>query len=136
MSKENVALFVRMLADKRDLSKQASADRTTQGWVKLGRNAGLEYDDSDVAAFVTELTGTRVTTATAVTELLKVVEDKSAAGAGPAGAITFTAELGRKLVAAGYTPPGGAVAKFVQFPPDPLPQRGNPGGIKGPQGGR
>lgn len=133
MSKENVALFVRMLAEKRDLSRQASADRTTAGWVRLGRGVGLDYDDGDVAGFVGELTGSRVTTATAVPELLKVVEDRSA-GSGPTAAINFTADLARKMVAAGYTPPGGNNANYVAFPPDPGPPPEMPGNIKGPQG--
>jgi len=124
MSKENVALYVRMIAEKRDINQQASAARTTQDWVRLGTSAGLQFSDADVAAFVGEVTGQRVTASTAVTTLLKEMSTDQGAGT---TAITFSPTLGRQMVAAGYTAPGVEGANYVEFPPDPLPH--NPGTI-------
>jgi hypothetical protein len=132
MSRENVALFVRMLAEKRDLSRQASADRTTSGWVRLGKSVGLDYDDADVVGFVGELTGARVTATNAVSELLAVIEDRSSE-ASPTAAITFTADLARRLVSAGYTPPGTGACQYVSFPPDPPLPHPSVDDLKGPQ---
>ena len=41
MSKENVALFVRMTATKRDISTRASSERSTHKWIELGKEVGL-----------------------------------------------------------------------------------------------
>ena len=139
MSKENVALFVRMIAEKRDLNKKASAERNTTRWVQLGKEVGLDYTENDVVGFVGEVIGRKVNADNAVMELLKEVsvEDLSAddldkvvggtsLGGGPP-AINFSVNLSRQMISAGFTPPGGLGAQYVEFPPDPCP----PGGFGG-----
>jgi len=137
MSKENVALFVRMTATKRDVSAKASADRSTSKWVQLGKEAGLSFDENDVVGFVSEVTGKRVTKDNAISEFL--AETASTERAGASAPIQYTANLQKQLVRAGYTPPGGIGGATYQFPPDDSKQPsapsypGIPGGIK--QGG-
>jgi hypothetical protein len=134
MSKENVALFVRMTATKRDVSAKASADRSTKRWIELGKEAGLAFDENDVVGFVSEVTGKRVTKDNAVTEFLAEVASSERTGA--SAPIQYTANLQKQLVRAGYTPPGGIGGTTYHFPPDPIPLPKNPGFDGGSRGGQ
>lgn len=137
MSKENVALFVRMTATKRDLSKKASADRTTQKWIDLGKDVGLSFDEHDVVGFVSELTGKKVNKDNAVPEFLAAMTSNELSGAqldqvvggsarGSAAPIQYSSNLRTQLVRAGYTPPGGIGGATYQFPPDDSKQPSAP----------
>jgi hypothetical protein len=133
MSKENVALFVRMTATKRDVSAKASADRSTRKWVELGKEAGLSFDENDVIGFVSEVTGKRVTKDNAISEFL--AETASSERAGASAPIQYTANLQKQLVRAGYTPPGGIGGATYQFPPDDSKQPSSPSHPGLPGGG-
>jgi hypothetical protein len=128
MSKENVALFVRALAEKRDLNRRAAAETNAEAWAAIGNEAGLDFTAADLVDFVNEVTGKAVTADNAVKELLQVVtaEDgrmsdadlESVVGGFGGTMINFSSALSRTLVRAGYTPPGGLGAQYVEFPPD------------------
>ncbi len=140
MSKENVALFVRMTATKRDVSAKASSERSTRNWIALGKEAGLAFDENDVVGFVSEVTGRKVTADNAIPEFLAAVSSSEPSGGarGAAAPIQYTATLQQQLVRAGYTPPGGIGGRTYHFPPDTIPTPPSPkipelGGFK--QGG-
>jgi hypothetical protein len=129
MSKENVALFVRMTATKRDISTRASAERSAAKWAEIGKSVGLSFDENDVVGFVSEVTGKRVTSDNAIQEFLSATS--SAGTTATSAPIQYTADLQKQLVRAGYTPPGGIGGATYQFPPDPVPPSvGLDGGIK------
>jgi hypothetical protein len=140
MSKENVALFVRMTATKRDISTRASSERSTQQWIELGKEVGLSFDADDVVGFVSEVTGKRVSRDNAVQEFLAEMTSSETVGA--RAPIQYTANLQKQLVRAGYTPPGGIGGATYTFPPDDSKQPsapsypGIPGGIKQGGGGQ
>jgi hypothetical protein len=139
MSKENVALFVRMTATKRDVSTKASSERTTQNWIALGKEAGLSFDENDVVGFVSEVTGKRVSGDNAVQVFLTEMSSSQTAARAP---IQYTSNLQKQLVRAGYTPPGGIGGATYQFPPDDSKQPsapsypGIPGGFNQGGGGQ
>ncbi len=146
MSKENVALFVRMVAEKRDLNVKATAEKSTSKWVQLGREAGLQFAESDVVGFVSEMLGRPVAAAHAVAEFLRDMTstelddgqlDAVVGGAGrtAAPATNFSPNLGTRMVGAGYTPPGGLGAQYVEFPPDPVPPQSINIGVNVSNGG-
>lgn len=137
MSKENVALFVRMTAEKRDLNQKASSERSTKKWIELGKSVGLSFDEGDVVGFVNELTGKKVNNESAVPEFLAAMTsseltgaqlDQVAGGSARAAAppIQYTTNLNQSLVRAGYTPPGGTGGATYEFPPDPSNQPSAP----------
>ena len=123
MSKENVASFVRMVAEKRDLNKLASAARNTKGWVELGREQGLEFNEKELVEFVGEILGKPVNADNAVLEFTRAMkgdelaDDQLESVAG--GVLTFSNNLSRSLIRAGYKPPGGDSAEYHAFP-DPV----------------
>jgi hypothetical protein len=133
VSKENVALFVRMTAEKRDLSRKASGAPTTAGWISLGKDVGLTFGEGDVVGFVQEITGKKVNDQNAITEFLAAMTsdalsdadlDQVSAGTVSTGGlpIAYSSALSKSMVRAGYVPPGGISGATYNFPPDPVPK--------------
>jgi hypothetical protein len=140
MSKENVAMFVRMLADKKDLNKRAAAERTAKGWSRIAYDIGLEFTADDVSAFVGEVIGKKVTSDDAVPEFLKAMTTFELSAAqldlvrGVGGILNFSADLGIALTRLGFVNPG-SLATYT-FPPDHSRGSSLPGGFQDdPAGG-
>ena len=71
MSKENVAKFIKTVAEKPDLnSKVAGGPRQTASWVKIANEAGFKFSSSDFVGFVSDIAQHPVTEADAVQALL------------------------------------------------------------------
>jgi hypothetical protein len=141
MSKENVAMFVRMLADKKDLNQRAAAERTAKGWSRIGHDIGLEFTADHVSAFVGEVIGKKVTSDNAVPEFLKAMTTFELNTAqldlvrGVGGIINFSADLGSALTRLGFVNPGSLGGSYT-FPPDHIRGSSLPGGFDGdPAGG-
>ena len=126
MSKENVALFVRMLTEKKDLNKRATAEPSSRRWVELAHDAGVEFTPLHLANFVGEVLRKPVTVDNAVPEFLKAmtVSDQNAeqrdpvvGGAVRSGGINFSTSLASAMTRAGYVKPGGTGGEYT-FPPD------------------
>ena len=118
MSKENVALFVRMIAEKRDLNKQASAEQSTQRWVDIARDAGLEFTADDLVDFVSDIIGKKVSAESAVREFIQATKDQELDDKtldAVAGGIIFSTSLASTMTRAGYLAPGGSSASYT-FP--------------------
>jgi len=139
MSKENVAMFVRMLADKKELNKRAAADRTAKGWSRIAYDIGLEFTADDVSAFVSEVIGKKVTSHNAVHEFLKAMTTFELDAAqldlvrGAGGILNFSADLGSALTRHGFVNPGSLGSAYT-FPPDHIRGSSLPGGFHGDPG--
>ena len=126
MSKENVALFVRMLTEKKDLNKRAAAERSSRRWVEIAHDAGVEFTPQHLANFVGEVLRKPVTVDNAVPEFLTAMtgsdlnaeqRDHVVSGAVSSGGITFSTSLASAMTRAGYVKPGGIGGDYT-FPPD------------------
>lgn len=118
MSKENVALFVRMIAEKKELNKRAAEALDTEHWIALARDAGLEFTANDLASFVGEIIGKPVTPNNAVIEFTRAMTDRELnpeqLDAVAGGTITFSPTLSATMVRSGY-PSTGGLGTFVFF---------------------
>jgi predicted ribosomally synthesized peptide with nif11-like leader len=98
MSKEKVALFVKAVAEKKDLNqKVATAEKSATAWVQLGKQAGFDFSKDDLVGFVKQVTGTPVTEKDAITVLLGHGEmsdqQLDAVAGGVIGSLNFSPQL-------------------------------------------
>ena len=130
MSKENVALFLKAISEKKPLNaKVAQAPKTPQAWVDLGKGEGLQFSSADLHTFVKEVIDLKDLKAEASVEaLLAAIQPRSgelsdeqmesvAAGALTGGALAFDQSLYRRLNTLGYPGIGGDVAQYIEMPP-------------------
>ena len=61
MSKEQVAQFVKAIAEGPDLNELASVNPDTASWIALAKKSGFEFTSSEFVDFVTEMTGETAT---------------------------------------------------------------------------
>lgn len=119
MSKENVARFIKAIAETPELNKKASAETTTDAWVKLGNQSGLSFSKEDFVGFVEQTTGKSADNDNAVTVLLQggaEMSDKQldqvAGGLLSATSLNFSPQLFTSM--ARYYDLGGLAASFVK----------------------
>lgn len=130
MSKENVAKFVKAVAETPELNKKlSSAARTTAEWVNIASTAGFKFSKTDFIDFVSEMCCCKeVNEANAVSTLLEdkdvMSEQQLAEVAGAGGLGGFKAggfkgglRFSPKLFAnmsKSFAGLGGVAASFVQ----------------------
>jgi predicted ribosomally synthesized peptide with nif11-like leader len=72
MSKENVARFIKAIAEQPELNKKvASAEKSTPQWVALGNQSGYQFSNNDFVDFVKQVTGSDADNSNAVSVLLQ-----------------------------------------------------------------
>jgi predicted ribosomally synthesized peptide with nif11-like leader len=119
MSKENVARFIKAIAETPELNKKASAETTTDAWVKLGNQSGLSFSNEDFVGFVEQTTGKAADKGNAVALLLQggaEMSDKQldqvAGGVLSMTSLNFSPQLFTSM--ARYYDLGGLAASFVK----------------------
>lgn len=119
MSKENVARFVKAVAEMPELNKKAAAEQSTEAWVKLGNQSGLDFSSDDVVAFVTQVTGKPADKGNAVGLLLQGGSEMNdqqleqvAGGVLSLSTINFSPMLFTSM--SSYYDLGGLAASFVK----------------------
>ncbi len=121
MSKENVAKFIKSIAEQPELNKKvAAAAKQTDSWVKLGNEAGAAFSSADFVGFVKDVTGKGVNESNAVQALLSIDDqldaaqlDQVAGGAIGGFALQFSPKLFTQI-GSQFGNIGGLAASFVK----------------------
>ena len=129
MSKENVALFLKAISEKKPLNaKVAKAPKTPQAWVDLGKGEGLQFSTTDLHTFVKEVIDLKDLKPDASVEALLAAirprsgelsdEQMDSVAAGALGdGLALNQSLYRRLNTLGYPGMGGNVAQYIEMPP-------------------
>ena len=121
MSKENVAKFIKSIAEQPELNKKvAAAPKQTDSWVKLGSEAGVSFSAADFVGFVNDMTSKGVNEGNAVQALLAMDDqldaaqlDQVAGGAVAGLALQFSPKLFTQI-GSQFGNIGGLAASFVK----------------------
>lgn len=121
MSKENVAKFIRTVAEKPELNqKVASSPRQTSQWVKLANEAGFTFNTADFVGFVSDMTERKVSEDDAVAALLTMNEqlddaqlDQVAGGVLSTATLQFSPQL-QTRIGSQFGGVGGIASSFVK----------------------